>query len=118
MKSLQNYILENTNLNESEESKTITFDFKDLENGEDTLKSFEDKEYCTIDDDKLTVTVTKDNADKLGTIQDILQQFSDTIRNSTKRTNDEQYAQLTKKFENNVEKLNDAIDEITNSEEE
>ena len=66
MKTLQDFIIEKSQLNEGIESKTITFDFSGLDNAEDTLKSFEDREGCTTEDNKLTVNITKDNVDKLG----------------------------------------------------
>ena len=118
MKRLQEFINEqaevNVNITEAKDSKEITFDFTDLENGEETLKSLEDKEGCTVEDNKLTVKITSDNVDKLDTVQDILQQYSDTIRSSQKRSSDEQYAQKTIKFEKKVGEFNDAIDEISN----
>ena len=120
MKSLQEFINEqaevNVDITEAKDSKEITFDFTDLENGEETLKSLEDKEGCTIEDNKLTVKITNDNADKLDTVQDILQQFAETVRSSVKRSSDEQYAQKTKKFAEKVAEFNDAIDEISNPE--
>ena len=118
MKRLQEFINEqaevNVNITEAKDSKEITFDFTDLENGEETLKSLEDKEGCTVEDNKLTIKITGDNVDKLDTVQDILQQYSDTIRSSQKRSSDEQYAQKTIKFEKKVGEFNDAIDEISN----
>ena len=120
MKRLQEFINEqsevNVNITEAKDSKEITFDFTDLENGEETLKSLEDKEGCTIEDNKLTVKITGDNVDKLDTVQDILQQFAETVRSSVKRSSDEQYAQKTKKFAEKVAEFNDAIDEISNPE--
>lgn len=120
MKHLQDYISEavqEQQITESEE-KTIEFDFNELENAEETLDSLKDNEGCTVEDNKLTVKITADNVDKLGTVQDILQQFSDTIRKSTKVSSDEQYAQKTAKFEKKVGEFNDAIDKIKNPEEE
>lgn len=111
MKRLQDFINESI-INESEDSKSITFDFTDLENAEDTLKSLEEKEGCSVEDNKLTVTITKDNVDKFESVQDILQQFCSTIRNSSKRSSDEQYAQKTVKFEKKVNEFNNALDEI------
>ena len=64
----------------------------------------------------MTVEITSDNVDKLGTVQDILQQFCETIRKSQKRSSDEQYAQKTVSVEKKVGELNDAIDEIKNPE--
>lgn len=120
MKNLSDYILESVNekrITESEE-RTMEFDFDGLENAEETLDSLKDKEGCTVEDNKLTVKITADNVDKLGTVQDILQQFSDSVRKSTKSTNDEQYAQKTSKFAKKVGEFNDAIDKIKNPEEE
>ena len=112
MKHLQDYINEQAQLNEAVESKTVTFDFTDLENAEETIKSLESMEGISVDDKKVTLTINKDNVEKIGTAQDILQQFCQTVRNSTKRTNDEQYAQKTKSFETKIGEMNDAIDEI------
>ena len=114
MKHLQDYIIEQAQVNEGASSKSITFDFKDLENGKETIESLKDKEGVTAEETKVTVEVTSDNVDKLGTVQDILQQFCDKIRNSQKRSSDEQYAQKTVEFEKKVGELNDAIDEIKN----
>ena len=114
MKHLQDYIIEQAQVNEGASSKSITFDFTDLENGKETIDSLKDKEGVTVDGDKLTVEITSDNVDKLGTVQDILQQFCQTVRNSQKRSADEQYAQKTVEFEKKIGKLNDALDEIAN----
>lgn len=114
MKHLQDYIIEQAQVNEGVSSKSITFDFTDLENGKETIDSLKDKEGVTVDGDKLTVEITSDNVDKLGTVQDILQQFCQTVRNSQKRSADEQYAQKTVEFEKKIGELNDALDEIAN----
>ena len=114
MKHLQDYIIEQAQINEGASSKSITFDFTDLENGKETIDSLKDKEGVTVDGDKLTVEITSDNVDKLGTVQDILQQFCQTVRNSQKRSADEQYAQKTVEFEKKIGELNDALDEIAN----
>lgn len=115
MKHLQDYIIEQAQVNEGASSKTITFNFADLENGKETIESLKDKEGVEAEEDKLTVTVNSDTVKKLDTVQDILQQFCQTIRNSQKRSSDEQYAQKTVEFEKKVGELNDAIDEIANS---
>ena len=114
MKHLQDYIIEQAQVNEGASSKSITFDFTNLENGKETIDSLKDKEGVTVDGDKLTVEITSDNVDKLGTVQDILQQFCQTVRNSQKRSADEQYAQKTVEFEKKIGELNDALDEIAN----
>ena len=38
MKHLQDYIIEQAQINEGASSKSITFDFTDLENGKETMK--------------------------------------------------------------------------------
>ena len=117
MKSLQSFILENVKINESSNSKTVTFDFTGLENGEDTLKSLEDREGCTVEDNKLIVTLSDETKDKLDTVQDILQQFCEVIRNSSKRSSDEQYAQKTKTFMDRLNDFNNILEELKNPEE-
>ena len=118
MKHLQDYINEAVKINEGIESKTITFDFTDLENGEETVKSLDGQTGISVDGLKVTLSITKDNVDSIGTAQDILQQYCSTIRRSQKVSSNEQYAQKTVSFEKKVGEMNDAIDEITNPDEE
>ena len=75
MKTLKNFIIESTYIKESESSKTITFNFKDLENAKETIESLKDRDGVEISDDNVTVTVTADNVSKLEAVQDILQQL-------------------------------------------
>ena len=118
MKHLQEYINEAVKINEGIESKTITFDFTDLENGEETVKSLDGQTGISVDGLKVTLSITKDNVDSIGTAQDILQQYCSTIRRSQKVSSNEQYAQKTVSFEKKVGEMNDAIDEITNPDDE
>ena len=115
MKHLQDYINEAVKINKSMESKTITFDFTDLENAEETIKSLDGCEGISIDGEKVTLSITKNNVDNIETIQDILQQYCQTIRNSQKVSSDEQYAQKTVSFEKKIGEMNDAIDEISST---
>lgn len=115
MKHLQDYINEAVKINEAMESKTITFDFTDLENAEETIKSLDGHEGISIDGQKVTLSITKNNVDNIETIQDILQQYCQTIRNSQKVSSDEQYAQKTVSFEKKTNEMNDAIDEISST---
>lgn len=118
MKHLQDYINEAVKISEGIESKTITFDFTDLENGEETVKSLDGQTGISVDGLKVTLSITKDNVDSIGTAQDILQQYCSTIRRSQKVSSNEQYAQKTVSFEKKVGEMNDAIDEITNPDDE
>lgn len=114
MKHLLDYINEAVKISEGVESKTITFDFTDLENGDETVKSLDGQTGISVDGLKVTLSITKDNVDSIGTAQDILQQYCSTIRRSQKVSSNEQYAQKTVSFEKKVGEMNDAIDEITN----
>ena len=118
MKHLQDYINEAVKINEGIESKTITFDFTDLENGQETVKSLDGQTGISVDGLKVTLSITKDNVDSIGTAQDILQQYCSTIRKSQKVSSNELYAQKTVSFEKKVGEMNDAIDEITNPDDE
>ena len=118
MKHLQDYINEAVKINEGIESKTITFDFTDLENGEETVKSLDGQTGISVDGLKVTLSITKDNVDSIGTAQDILQQYCSTIRRSQKVSSNEQYAQKTVSFEKKVGEMNDGIDESTNPDDE
>ena len=118
MKHLQDYINEAVKINEGIESKTITFDFTDLENGEETVKSLDGQTGISVDGLKVTLSITKDNVDSIGTAQDILQQYCSTIRRSQKVSSNEQYALKTVSFEKKVGEMNDGIDESTNPDDE
>ena len=112
MKSLKEFINESVIIESSDkqESKNFTFDFSDMENGEETVKSFADMENVSVEDKKVTVTVKKDV--DLETPQDILQQSIQTLRKSSKSINDETYAQKTAKLERTLGEMNDFIDEL------
>lgn len=113
MKSLKEFISESVVIEASDdkqESKDFIFDFTDMENGEETVKSFTDMEDVSVEDNKVTVTVKKDA--NIETAQDILQQAIQTLRRSTKSINNETYAQKTAKLERTLGEMNDFIDEL------
>ena len=114
MKRLQEFINEQFEKVEESKSteKSFTFDLKDTENAEETLESFKDIEGVTVEETKVTVKVSEENKDKLGTFQDIMQQFVAKIRSSQKVASDEQYAQLTKKLEDKLNEFNVYLDEL------
>ena len=117
MKSLQEFISEAiTVIEASEESKSFTFDFTDMENGEDIVKSLADREGVTVDGNKVTVEIKKGT--NVTNAQDILQQSIQTLRKSQKSINDETYAQKTAKLEKTLGEMNDFIDKVENPEEE
>ena len=65
MKHLQDYIIEQAQVNEGASSKSITFDFTGLENGKETIDSLKDMEGVTIEDKTVTLEITPDNVDKI-----------------------------------------------------
>ena len=111
MKDLRNFILESTDL------QSFKFNLKEFDNAKETVESIENLNLTclTIDKDELSikVNVTKNSSTKLETFVDILQQFYETLRHSSKRTNSESYAQKINKFGSKIGELNDAIDSYT-----
>lgn len=113
MKSLVEFIKESIVVESKD--KTIVFDFSGIENAEETLKSLEEySDVATIEDNKVTVTLNADNIEKVGSVQDIIQQAVQHERAGEKSTNDEQYAQKVGALEKKVAEMNDAIDAIEN----
>ena len=115
MKSLQNFINETLNLFENSETTKITFDFTDIENAKEIIDSLNEKEGVTVDDFKVTINVNKDNATKLESVQDILQQYVQNLKKSKNFNTYESYANKVNKIEITIGKLNDCLDEILNS---
>ena len=116
MKSLQEFVTEQMTVEANEESKDFTFDFTGVENGEETVKSLENRENVSIEDQKVTVTIKKDV--NIETVQDILQQAIQTARKSASSINNEQMGQKTAKLEKTLGEMNEFIDKVNNPEEE
>lgn len=113
MKNLSDFILEKCS-GEKCESKTFTFNFDGIDEIDDTLKTIEADKYCEVSDKQVTVKVTKDNANKLSNVYDLLSNAITGLRSSQKRASDEQFAQKTAKLEKNVKALNNYINELSN----
>ena len=76
MKSLKDFLIESKSNDETPESKSFTFNFADMENADDIIKSLEENDNVSIDDKKVSVTVSKDaNIDTCGLLIDILEVF-------------------------------------------
>lgn len=128
MKSLKDYIYESVDsakdVIKAEPIKPtdITFNFADLTDGKETKKEIinlavEDGIKYEDEDDKLTLTVNANDAEKLEKITILLKDYCKSLRNSSKRTNDESYAQKTKSFESSYKKLMKVISNIEDTEE-
>ena len=105
MKSLIEYI------KESRESGSIKFNFDGMDNADEILKKFESIQSASVNDKEVEV-MNNANVDELKEVYDILKEYSDGERNGSHRTNDEQYAQRTIKFEKKVNELKEMIDNI------
>jgi hypothetical protein len=106
MKSLKDFI--NEQLNESN-ANSISFNFSDIENADSLLKTLEDTEFVTINDKTVTISVNSNNVNKIGAVKDIIEQAIKAERNSSRSTNDEQYAQKIKGLESKLKELENVI---------
>jgi len=115
MKSLKEYLIESniSESNECGESKTFTFDFTGIENGEETVKSLEGKENYSIDGNKVTVTICSEKDTNI----EILQQAIEMARKSQKNSSNEQYAQKTKALATKLSELFEYQDSLAEQDE-
>ena len=105
MKSLIEYI------KESRDQASIKFNFDGMDNADEILKKFESIQSASVNDKEVKV-MNNANVDELKKVYDILKEYSDGERNGSHRTNDEQYAQKTIKFEKKINELKKMIDNI------
>ena len=105
MKSLREYI------KESRDQASIKFDFDGMDNADEILKKFDSIQTASVNDKEVKVMINA-NVDELNKVYDILKEYSDGERNGSHRTNDEQYAQKTIKFEKKVNELKEMINHI------
>lgn len=105
MKSLREYI------KESRDQASIKFDFDGMDNADEILKKFDSIQTASVNDKEVKVMINA-NVDELKKVYDILKEYSDGERNGSHRTNDEQYAQKTIKFEKKVNELKEMIDKV------
>ena len=105
MKSLIEYI------KESRDQASIKFNFDGMDNADEILKQFDSIQTASVNDKEVEVMINA-NVDELKKVYDILKEYSDEERNGSHRTNDEQYAQKTIKFEKKVNELKEMIDNV------
>ena len=105
MKSLIEYI------KESREEGSIKFNFDGMDNADEILKKFDSIQTASVNDKEVEVMINA-NVDELKKVYDILKEYSDGERSGSHRTNNEQYAQRTIKFEKKVNELKEMIDNI------
>ena len=108
MKSLQQFILEQTE--NTEEKKSFSFDLTDIDETDKFIEELQDKEGVTIEDKKVTIEVTKGQAPK---ILETIKSNIKSIREQQKNYSDESYVEeFTKEQETSKE------DDKTSKEEE
>jgi hypothetical protein len=130
MKTLKDFIFEknrvnntvNNNADLQPQTKAFTFNFKDVENAEETVKSLVElgeKHDITVTENgtSVTIMIEADNLDNMDSIIDVLEQAIRTAGKSLRRSSNEQYAQVCGALERTMNRLHDYIDAIANGEE-
>lgn len=109
MKSLVECLCESMEVNESSYDM-LRFEFGDLPKKDETIKSIEDLAsknsiYAEKVDGGIKIKVNDSVKDKLDSIQDVLQQYIETVKD-----NDKADESQLKKIEDQINKLSDYID--------
>jgi len=119
MKTLKDFILESS---ENSMSKTIVLNFEDFDDGKEKIKEFAEKynslDFVTVEDGIMTINLTNDNISNINELYDDLKSYCSSLKNSLKRSSNEQYAQKIKKFTELVNSIDNFKNEIKKSEEE
>lgn len=119
MKTLKDFILESS---EKSMSKTIVLNFEDFDDGKEKIKEFAEKynslDFVTIENDVMTINLTNDNLSDITELYDDLKSYCSSLKNSSKRSSNEQYAQKIKKFTESVNSIDNFKNEVEKSEEE
>lgn len=117
MKTLVEYIKEACDeQSQVASSKTVSFNFTGLDNAEDTLKSVQTKAEelgidVEVEENKLKVSLKKDNVDDAEGLFELLQDFIHARRNDQKVASDEAYAQKVHSFEDHLNDWRDYVDD-------
>ena len=120
MKTLKEFILESSD--KKPMSKTIILDFEQFDDGKEKLEEIianhNSLDFVTVEDNKMTITVTDTNINDVNELYNDLKAYCAALKNSPKRSSDEQYAQKIKKFTELVNSIENFKNEIEKSEEE
>lgn len=108
MKSLKEFIIESCDKCKDSETREFVFDFSDITNGEETVKSLQGMDNVTVDGNKVKLNICKDC--DIDTVQDILQQAIQAARSEQQNKSNETYAQKTAKLEKTLKSMYDFID--------
>lgn len=128
MKSLKNFIAESQEEDDdtkkvksikkehtetSEDTKTVVFDFTDINGASDLAKSLDGETGITIDGTKIKVAATKDNANDLSDVLDTIKKTYSAAKKTEKTTNSETFSAKIKKIGKGLSALYNYIDDIT-----
>lgn len=106
------------NEDKKESSKSFTFNFEGLDNVEETLKSLAEYDCCSVDGEKLTITISQDKSECNDKALELLRDYYKTMHGSIKRSSNESFAQKLVKFANVLNEIDEFIDKLNNPEEE
>ena len=117
MKSLVEFLRESAaDSNEYPQEMTFKFDFKELPEAEETLKTVEemaskDGLNVTTDNNVLTLTLTRSQCDngEAKSLVDFMTDYVKKIRNDQKNASSEPFAQLTKRFKEEFDKVKEFV---------
>jgi len=121
MKTLVDYIKESQEKEEVASSKSFKFNFAGCEGTEDFLKSVQEIATnndlaVTVEDEKVSFTVNKDDIEKYSKLLEVLQDFIHLRGKDQKRASDEQYAQKLHKLESKLVELSSYLEDVENEE--
>ena len=97
----------------SEDTKTVVFDFTDINGASDLAKALDGETGITIDGTKIKVAATKDNANDLSDVLDTIKKTYSAAKKTEKTTNSETFSAKIKKIGKGLSALYNYIDDIT-----
>lgn len=114
MKHLTEFLAEamQTQAEQNNDSKTITFDFNGIEESENFLKELPGKAQAdgtpvSVDGTKVTLSLTADIIEKSSDTIEYIKDFIKSAGKSQKRASDEQYAQRLQVLESALEEMDE-----------
>ena len=97
----------------SEDTKTVIFNFTDINGASDLAKALDGETGITIDGTKIKVAATKDDANDLSDVLDTIKKTYSAAKKTEKTTNSETFSAKIKKIGKGLSALYNYIDDIT-----
>ena len=95
---------------------TFKFDLSSFDGYEDVIKSLKENDVKSDDDKNIEFSLTEKDTDSYDTVIDMLQQYYEQLKKSSKFSSDESYASKVSKFGKEIGNLNDFIDKSNEEE--